>query len=191
MLDSVDGDFFDDEMDGGPLFVERLRRDRLGVVADIGELEAAAAGGSITMGGSLRGGFASESFLAVGLVSFIRLLFGSLNGADADTSFAGPPVAADESVLGRDSLVCIPFGLGALSSERDGMGPLALPPPRPARPPLPPPLPGRPLPPPRKADPASPLRPHCLLGGWPAHMEAPTPPDGVEGEAAEAIRIKH
>ena len=42
VLDSVDGDFFD-EIDGAERFWERFRRERLGVVADIGELEAAVA----------------------------------------------------------------------------------------------------------------------------------------------------
>lgn len=195
VLDSREGDFFDEEMDDVLRFWGRFRRERLGVVAETGESEATTGAGSITMGGTtLRGAFASEAFLGRGLVS--------LDEADAFDS-AGDGVllmgagvldtpGGGAGALWEASFTGAPFGLEPRSSGWGEWGPAALCPPRPPpRPPRPLPLPGRPRFTPRKAEPVSPPRPHpCLPEDWLAHIDEPTPPEGVDGDAAEAMEMK-
>ena len=195
VLDSLEGDFFDEETEDELRFWfwERFRRERLGVVAETGEFAAAIGAGSITMGGtSLRGVLASEAFRGRGFASFDEadaldnagdgVLFvdaevlgtaGAGGGGLEDASFAGAPLSLEPR----------PSGCGELGPAA-ALFP-ARPPPRPPRPP---PLPGLPRAIPRKADPGSPPRPHpCLLGAWFAHIDEPTPPEGVDGDVAEAI----
>ena len=164
------------------------------MVAEIGELDAAAGGGSITIGGTtLRGGFASEAFRGRGLVSFDWV--DDFDKAGEGISLGGAGLLGGASADGGASLDIsfggFPLGFGLLSSGR-AFGPAALLPPRPPpRPPRPPPLPGLPRLMPRKAEPDSPFRPHpCLLGGWLAHIDELTPPDGVDEDAADAMRMR-
>ena len=194
MLDSLDGDFLDDiDMEEMLLFWERLRRERLGVVAEVGEGVAATCGGSTMIGGSLRGGFASE-FLRGGCFDSRAFALAAFATAGDGASFAGAGdgrtgggAASWEDFSGSE----FPLGLEPLSSVRGGMVPFILLPPRPPpRPPRPPPLPARPRPIPRKADPCSPLRPQpdLLLGGWLAHIDELTPPE--EDVAVEAMEYQ-
>ncbi len=95
VLDSLEGDFFDEEMEDELRFWfwERFRRERLGVVAETGESNAATGAGSITMGGTtLRGAFASEGFRGRGLVS--------LDEADPLDNAGDGVLTVDAEVLG-------------------------------------------------------------------------------------------
>ena len=148
------------------------------------------------MGGTtLRGAFASEALRGRGLVS--------LDEADVLDNAGDGVLLVDAEVLGtagaegealcEASFAEAQFSLEPRSSGWGELGPGALCPPRPPpRPPRAPPLPSRPRVIPRKAEPGSPPRPHpCLvLGGWFAHIEEPTPPEGVDGDAAEAMEMK-
>ena len=100
VLDSVEGDFLDEEMDDVLRFAERFRRGRFGVVAERGEFEECTGGGSMTIGGTLRAGFASETFRGGTLASFGRLL-GALEGAGDDAADAGAAaIGAADAVEG-------------------------------------------------------------------------------------------
>lgn len=83
-LDSLDGDFFDATDEVLPLFWERLRRERLGVVAEGGALLELAGGGFTTIGGSLRACLLSDGFLAGGLELFGRVC--GFGGKEDETS---------------------------------------------------------------------------------------------------------